>query len=55
MARGTAVCREGERLAAGGHGRLLARARFEACAINTPPVTGFDVVSGQFLCDLPAS
>jgi dihydropyrimidinase len=55
MARGTVVCREGERLAAGGYGRLLARARPEACAINTPPATGFDVVSGQFICDAPAS
>jgi dihydropyrimidinase len=54
MARGTVVCREGQRLAASGHGRLLARARPEACAISTPPVTGFDVVSGQFICDAPA-
>ncbi|WP_445503003.1 dihydropyrimidinase [Microvirga sp. G4-2] len=55
MVRGTVICREGERLAPDGHGRLLARARPEACAIATPPVTGFDVVSGRFVCDAPAS
>ncbi len=51
MVRGTVICREGERLGASGHGRLLARDRPESTAINTPPRTGFDVVSGRFVCE----